>query len=151
MDEDLLQLLESTLAREMPITSAMGLKVDSWDAERLAMRMPLEANKNHQYSAFAGSLNALCTVVGWGTLFLLLAREGMSGNIVIRRGKIRYLRPVVSPEIVARGLVIDPDQLSYFFELMRSKGKSKLDVSAEIVDDQGTLVSFQGSYVVHGD
>ena len=114
------------------------------------MKMPLEPNKNHQYSAFAGSLNALCTIVGWGTIFLLLEREGLAGNIVIRRGKIRYLRPVLSPEIVATGLPVDPGKLEYFFELMRSKGKSKLDVSSQIADSQGPYVTFEGSYVVHG-
>lgn len=151
MDEQLLEQLEKTLAHEIPICRAMEFQVASWQNERLAMRMPLEPNKNHQFSAFAGSLNALCTIVGWGTIFLLLSREGLKGNIVIRRGKIRYLRPVVTNDIVARGLPIDADQLAYCFELMRSKGKSKLDVSAEITDDLGPLVTFQGSYVVQAN
>ena len=149
MDEQLLLQLEKTLAHEIPICRAMSFEVVSWREDRLAMRMPLEINKNHQYSAFAGSLNALCTIVGWGTLFLLLGREGLTGNIVIRRGKIRYLRPVVTSDIVARGLPIDAGELAYFFELMRSKGKTKLDVASEIADELGPLVTFQGSYVVH--
>lgn len=148
MDEDLLQDLEQTLARELPLSKAMEIKVVSWDRETLSMKMPLEPNKNHQYSAFAGSLNALCTVVGWGTIYLLLARAGLSGNVVIRRGKIRYHRPVVSPEIIARGLPVDAEQLEYFFELMRDKGKSKIDLASRIEDDEGILVSFEGSYVV---
>ena len=140
--------LEQTLKREMPICTAMAIRPVAWDGRQLAMQMPLEPNRNHQYSAFAGSLNALCTIVGWGTVFLLLHREGLAGNIVIRRGQIRYLRPVRSPEIVARGLPLDPTGASYFFELLRGKGRSKIDVSAEIVDDEGPLVSFSGSYVV---
>lgn len=151
MDDDLLEVLQQTLARELPISRAMQMQVVSWDRERLAMQMPLEPNKNHQYSAFAGSLSALCTVVGWGTIFLLLARANMAGNVVIRRGKIRYHRPVLSPEIVATGLPIDPDELEFFFELMRGKGKSKLDVSSKIEDLAGPLVSFTGSYVVLDD
>ncbi len=147
MDEHLVEL-EKTLAREMPICTAMGIEVAPWQDERLAMRMPLDVNRNHQYSAFAGSLNALCTIVGWGTIFLLLSREGLAGNIVIRRSKIRYFRPVRSEEIVARSLPAEPEELAYFFELLRSKGKSKLDLSTEICDDQGPLVTFKGSYVV---
>jgi thioesterase domain-containing protein len=135
MDDQLLANLQQTLDREIPLSTAMGLNVVAWQNEILSMRMPLEPNKNHQYSAFAGSLNALCTVVGWGTIFLLLAREGLQGNIVIRRGQIRFLRPVWTSEIVARGQAIDPAELDFFFELMRSKGNSK-------------LVTFHGSYVV---
>lgn len=132
----------------MPITAAMGIEVVSWQDQRLTMHMPLEPNRNHQYSAFAGSLNALCTIVGWGTIFMLLRSESLDGNIVIRRGKIRYLRPVRTPEFLATGLPIDPSQCDYFFELLRSKGKSKIDLAVEIADEQGAYVSFQGSYVV---
>jgi len=148
MDQQLLNLLGETLRREMPISNAMAIETVSWDGSQLAMQMPLEPNRNHQYSAFAGSLNALCTVVGWGTVFLLLKSDNLDGNIVIRRGKIRFLRPVRTPQIQATGLHIDPKELAHFFELLHSKGKSKIDISAEIADDQGAYVSFKGSYVV---
>ena len=36
------------------------------------MRLPLDRNRNHQQTAFAGSLNALCTITGWGSVYLLL-------------------------------------------------------------------------------
>lgn len=147
MEEALIEL-ERTLKREMPITAAMDIRPVAWDAGRLTMRMPLEPNRNHQYSAFAGSLSALCTIVGWGTVFMLLHREGLAGNIVIRRSEIRYLRSVRSAEIVARGLTIDAAAESYFFELLRSKGRSKIDVAAEIADAEGNFVSFRGAYVV---
>lgn len=148
MDNPLLELLQQTLRREMPITQAMGIEVASYDDGRLAMYMPLEPNRNHQYSAFAGSLNALCTIVGWGTLFLRLQEQSLNGNIVIRRGKIRYLRPVFTSEFVATALPLPDEQVEYFFELLRSKGKSKLDVSVDISDAQGAYVHFTGSYVV---
>lgn len=148
MDNPDLELLQQTLGREMPITVAMGIEVVAWQDERLTVQMPLEPNRNHQYSAFAGSLNALCTITGWGTLFMLLQRESLPGNIVIRRGKIRYLRPVRTSEFLATGLPIDPTQNDYFFELLRSKGRSKIDLAVEIADEQGPYVNFQGSYVV---
>ncbi len=150
MEDPTLDLLQQTLHREMPITAAMGIEVVSWERERLTMQMPLEPNRNHQVSAFAGSLNALCTIVGWGTVFLLLQRESLTGNVVIRSGKIRYLRPVRTPEFLAIGVPVDPSDSEYFFELLRSKGKSKLDVDVEIADEQGPYVSFHGSYVVQG-
>jgi thioesterase domain-containing protein len=143
-----LQELERTLHREMPISVPMGMRATSWIDRRLTMQMPLAPNRNHQYSAFAGSLNALCTIVGWGTVFLLIRDERPDGNIVIRRGAIRYLRPVRSEVIVARGLPLDAAGEEFFFELLRSKGRSKIDVAAEIADADGPLVTFTGSYVV---
>ncbi|MEQ8209111.1 MAG: YiiD C-terminal domain-containing protein [Lacipirellulaceae bacterium] len=148
MDDALLAELEATLAKHMPICTAMELGVEGWDGERLAMSMPLEPNRNHQYSAFAGSLSALCTITGWGTVFMLLKQKGYDGNIVIRRSTIRYRRPVVERKFVARGLPLESDCLKYFFELMESKNRSKIDVSVEIADDDGPFVTFTGSYVV---
>ncbi len=147
-EDSTLDLLQQTLCCEMPITEAMGIEVVSWENEQLAVRMPLEPNRNHQYSAFAGSLNALCTVVGWGTVFMLLREKSLAGNVVIRRGKIRFLRPVRSPEFMAVGLPVDPTNSEYFFELLEQKGRSKIDLHVEIADEQGPYVTFQGSYVV---
>lgn len=148
MHDAALNKLQQTLVAEMPICTPMGIAAASWDGLQLVMQMPLAPNRNHQYSAFAGSLNALCTIVGWGTVFLMLHHEGLVGNIVIRRSQIRYFRPVRSEAIVARGLPIDGENVGFFFELLRSKGRSKIDVSTEIADDEGPLVSFSGSYVV---
>lgn len=143
-----LEHLQQTLEREMPICSAMQIAAQSWDAQRLAMQMPLPPNRNHQYSAFAGSLSALCTITGWGVVFLLLREKGLAGNIVIRRSGIRYLRPVRCPTIVAQSLPSDSEHVGYFFELLESKGRSKVDVAVEIADQDGPYVKFTGSYVV---
>jgi thioesterase domain-containing protein len=148
MNELLLEKLQQTLEREMPICKAMGIVARSWNGSQLVMEMPLEPNKNHQYSAFAGSLNALCTITGWGTVYLLLEKDGLAGNIVIRRGKIRYLRPVRAPKFFARSLPVPEEELAFFYELQKSKGRTKIDVAAVIADDDGPYVNFQGSYVV---
>lgn len=148
IDAAALAALEQTLHREMPICVAMDIRPTAWEDGRLSMRMPLEPNRNHQYSAFAGSLNALCTTAGWGAVFLLLRREGLTGNIVIRRGEIRYLRPVRTAQIVAQTLPVDADAESFFFDLLRSKGRSKVDISAQIADAEGALVRFTGAYVI---
>lgn len=143
-----LACLQETLEREMPICRAMQIVAHDWDAQQLAMQMPLTPNRNHQYSAFAGSLSALCTITGWGVVFLLLREQGLTGNIVIRRSGIRYLRPVRLPTIVAQSLPTNSEHVDYFFELLESKGRSKIDVAVAIADPDGPYVKFTGSYVV---
>jgi thioesterase domain-containing protein len=150
MDDSPLIDLERTLHREMPICVPMAIRPVAWDGRQLSVEMPLEPNRNHQYSAFAGSLNALCTIAGWGAIFLLLRREKLSGNIVIRRSQIRYFRPVRSANIVAQSLPLSADAEAYFFELLRSMGQSKVDIESTIADAEGPLVNFSGSYVILG-
>ena len=56
--------------------------------------------------------------------------------------------PSNSTVIVAPGLPLDATGEEFFYELLRSKGHSKIDVATEIADAAGPLASFQGSYVV---
>src|SRR6188472_187069 len=110
LSSPLLSELQSTLEREIPMSAQMGIRVHKVDADGLVMRLPLDPNRNHQQTAFAGSLNALCTIAGWGYVFLLLRTLGRSGNIVIHRSNIKYLEPVTSSEIYARCRAATPEE-----------------------------------------
>ena len=112
------------------------------------MRMPLEPNRNHKKTAFAGSLNALCTITGWGTVVLLAQPHGPNGGIVIRRSSIRYLQPIESPTVQATCLPVADIDLNYFREMLSEKGQAKLDLRIEIAGEDGPTVVFNGSYVV---
>jgi thioesterase domain-containing protein len=144
----LLVELQSKLEREIPMCAQMGIRVHAKGTEGLVMRMPLDPNRNHQQTAFAGSLSALCTIAGWGSVYLLLRELGRGGSIVIRRGTIRYQEPVTSPEILARCLPASAEARQYFLEMLDDKGQTKLDVTVEVAGSDGPAVSFHGSYVV---
>jgi thioesterase domain-containing protein len=140
--------LQGKLEREIPMCAQMGIRVQSNGAEGLVMRLPLDPNRNHQQTAFAGSLNAVCTIAGWGSVYLLLRELAREGNIVIRKSSIRYHAPVSSSEIFARCQPIADEARQYFQEMLDDKGQAKLDLAVEITGPAGPAVSFSGSYVV---
>ena len=144
----ILSELQSILEREIPMCAQMGIRVHNGGADGLVMRLPLGPNRNHQQTAFAGSLNALCTIAGWGSVYLLLRELGRDGNIVIRRSTIRYQEPVSSSEIYARCQPVTPEARQYFLEMLGDKGQAKLDLTVEVAGSDGPAVSFSGSYVV---
>jgi len=144
----LLAELQATLEREIPMCSQMGIRVHGGGTEGLVMRLPLDGNRNHQQTAFAGSLNALCTIAGWGSVYLLLRELDRRGSIVIRRSTIKYQEPVNTSEIYARCLPIPGAAQKYFLEMLDDKGQAKLDLNVEVAGIEGTAVSFNGSYVV---
>jgi thioesterase domain-containing protein len=147
-DSPLLGELQATLEREIPMCAQMGIRVHSGGPQGLVMRLPLGPNRNHQQTAFAGSLNAVCTIAGWGTVFLLLKDIDRKGNVVIRRSTIRYHQPVNTAEILARCQPVDAASRQYFLEMLDDKKQAKLDLDVEIQGPEGPLVSFTGSYVV---
>jgi thioesterase domain-containing protein len=140
--------LQAMLEREIPMSAQMGIRVHDGGLEGLVMRLPLGPNRNHQQTAFAGSLNALCTIAGWGYVFLLLRELGRCGNIVIHRSTIKYLQPVTSSEIYAHCRPVTPAESQYFLEMLDDKGQTKLELAVEIPGCEGPAVSFKGSYVV---
>ena len=144
----LLDELQATLDRDIPMSAQMGMRVHAGDADGLVICLPLGPNRNHQQSAFAGSLNALCTIAGWGSVYLLLRELGLQGNIVIRRSSIKYQEPVTTSEIYARCRPIANDARQYFVEMLADKGQAKLDLIVEIPGSHVPAVSFTGSYVV---
>jgi thioesterase domain-containing protein len=144
----LLSELQATLEREIPMCAQMGIRVHDGGVDGLVMQLPLSPNRNHQQTAFAGSLNALCTIAGWGSVYLLLRELGRDGNIVIRRSTIRYQEPVTSSEIFARCQPVSAEAQQYFLEMLGDKGQAKLDLTVEVAGSDGPAVSFSGSYVV---
>jgi thioesterase domain-containing protein len=144
----LLEELQSKLNGEIPMCAQMGIRVHATGEQGLVMRLPLGPNRNHQQTAFAGSLNAVCTIAGWGFVYLLLRELGRTGSIVIRRSSIRYHEPVTSSDILARCLPIPAEARQYFVEMLDEKGQAKLDLVVEIAGSGGAAVLFSGSYVV---
>jgi thioesterase domain-containing protein len=144
----LLDELQATLEREIPMCAQMGIRVHHGGPDGLVMRLPLNPNRNHQKTAFAGSLNALCTIAGWGSVYLLLREIERDGNIVIRRSTIKYQEPVASTEILARCQPVTADARQFFLEMLGDKGQAKLDLTVEVTGSNGPAVSFHGSYVV---
>jgi thioesterase domain-containing protein len=140
--------LQATLEREIPMCRHMGLNVVGCPEGGLEVAMPLDLNRNHQQTAFAGSLNALCTIAGWGSMYLLLRQLETAGNIVIRRSSIRYHQPVATAEVMARCLPILPAHIEHFAEMLEEKGQAKLDLGVEVPGTDHAAVTFLGSYVV---
>jgi thioesterase domain-containing protein len=138
------QRIEELLHSKIPITRAMGVKVEHYDGERLVLVAPLDSNVNHLGTAFGGSLNALAVLSGYGLLWLEL-RDAES-HIVIRESSISYERPV---RCQLRAVCLRPEEeaLTQFKETFHQKGKARISLSATIEDEGRAAVRFRGTFV----
>ena len=144
---DRLQELQETLAREIPITRNLGITVESYNDAGLTLKAPLQQNINHKSTAFAGSLNALLTLAGWGLLWLLLKERDMHAQIVIQESMSSYLRPVTR-DFSAWCHKPDSAYITRLETTLRKKGKARLELQSEIREGDIVAVSFSGRYVV---
>ena len=136
--------IQELLHSKIPITRAMGVRVEDYDGERLVLSAPLEANVNHLGTAFGGSLHALAVLSGYGLLWLEL--QDAEYHIVIRKSTISYERPVRG-EIRAICVRHRSDALEEFKPTLHQKGKARIALSATIEDQGETAVRFEGIFV----
>jgi thioesterase domain-containing protein len=138
------QRIQDLLHNKIPITRAMGVRVEDYDGERLILSAPLDKNLNHLGTAFGGSLNALAVLSGYALLWLEL--EDQACHIVIRESSISYERPVKGD---LRATCVRPEAaaLAEFKRTFQQKGKARISLSATIEDEGITAVRFHGTFV----
>ncbi len=143
-----LQALQQTLVQDIPITQYMGITAEVYDDKGLVLKAPLAGNTNPKGTAFAGSINALLTLAGWGQLWLLLKELDMVGDIVIQNSSIGYLRPVTGDfaAICHRPEQINIDKMELS---LKKKGKARVELNSEIYQKDIVIVEFKGRYVIH--
>ncbi|HEY0385302.1 MAG TPA: YiiD C-terminal domain-containing protein [Pyrinomonadaceae bacterium] len=129
---------------KIPITRAMGVRVEAYDGERLTLSAPLAENINHLGTAFGGSLNALLVLSGYGLLWLEL--QDTECHIVIRESSIAYDHPVRG-ELCAVCVRPEAQALQDFKQTFQQKGKARITLSATVSDAGTTAVRFRGTFV----
>ena len=142
-----LSRLQETLYAEIPITKAIGLRVEGYDNGCLLLYAPLLPNINHKDTAFAGSINAVATLAGWSLLWLVLDQARLSGKVVIQDSRIQYLRPIAG-DFGARCCLPAPERVAQFLTVLRKKSRARIELEAEIWEAQMPAVKFAGRYVV---
>jgi thioesterase domain-containing protein len=143
----LTQQIQELLHSKIPITRAMGVRVEDYDGERLILSAPLDENVNHLGTAFGGSLNALAVLSGYGLLWLEM--KDTDCHIVIRKSSISYERPVRG-ELRATCVRPREEALAEFKQTFQRKGKARIALTATIEDQGKVAVRFEGIFVSIG-
>lgn len=135
---------ERFLHDQIPLSKAMGVRVESFDNGQLVLTAPLAANHNHLGTAFGGSLSAIAVLAGYGALWLLL--DDRNAHIVVRRSSIQYHHPVRES---IRAVCKSPDaaSLSAFKNQFCQKGKARLSLQVTIKEAGRVCVEFEGVFV----
>jgi thioesterase domain-containing protein len=144
--EQRLRSLQEFLLKEIPIAKHLGVSVAAYENGCLALNAPFQANSNQHSTGFAGSLNAVTTLAGWGQLWLILKEYGYDAQIVIQNSVVEYLRPVTT-DFTAVCHRPERTLIERLIKVLARKGKARLTLSAEISEAGERAVSFTGRYV----
>jgi thioesterase domain-containing protein len=138
--------LAAALAREIPLSRALGVRVASWDGAVVALAAPLAPNVNHKATVFGGSLSAVCTLAGWSAAWLLLDARGLEQQVVIQDASIAY-HHAVTDDFTATCRLPEEPVVERFLATLRERGRARLELSASVSSAGRELVTFKGRYV----
>lgn len=144
---DLVKTLQQTIDDNIPLVSALGATVESYEGQTLTVALPLAPNVNHKSTAFGGSLYCAGVLSAWGLLYLKLLEVEEEGVIVIFDGRIHYHKPVIGAFKSSCSLS-DPAAWEKFIKIYRRMGKSRLKIDSEIICGDHICASFYGEFVV---
>jgi thioesterase domain-containing protein len=144
---DRLEELQALLYKEIPITQHFHLSVGAYTQRLLRLDAPLAENVNHSGTAFGGSLSSMLTLAGWSMVWFLLQEYHLQGEIIIQDSSCKYMHPV-KRDFSAYCYRPTSLELDRFDKMLRTRGRGRLELKAEIVDGEQLAVSFIGRYVV---
>ncbi len=140
------------LHSNIPLTAAMQLRVVRGDGLAIELAAPLGPNRNHQESAFGGSLATLAIVSGWALLHQGLQREGLKARIVVQKSECEFLEPAAA-EFFAESRVQEEQWLPFLAALRKGK-RARIAVQGLLRCAGRDVVRHGSSFVaipIHGE
>ncbi len=129
----------------IPLAGYMEVQIGLLDDKGLTASAPLEKNCNHMGTAFAGSLQGLATLVGWGVA-LALAGDQPDTHLVIQEGAVKFLHPVTG-DFTAFCPLPDEAQIKKYRHQLEHKGRARIVLDVEVTQGDKVVVTFTGSFV----
>ncbi len=141
---DVIHALQTKWHQTIPVSKAMNLAICFYDGTTIISHCDLEFNKNIHNTMFAGSINTLATLNGWGWIYLYLAEQKLKGNIVLADATIKYLAPINGVVAARSGKAFTQIKSN----TSKSNNKMRFSLSVEVLSGEHVAALFTGNYVV---
>ena len=129
------QALEAKLHQEIPLSKFMQVKVVRADAHEIELECDLAPNHNHVGTAFGGSLATMMVLAAYCQLFEIIHK---TGHVLLKNTSMNFIYPV-EQKLRAVCKAPDEEQVKKFTDAFTKKGKARLELTSQIVLDDGRI------------
>lgn len=123
--------LTTQLHGEIPLTRALGVRVQAWDGQRMKLWAPLAPNLNPTDTAFGGAISSMGILAGYCLLLLLLRERGISTRILIQTTTCEFLRPV-DEDFSADAACPEGAVMEEFLATLQRKRRARAELLSEV-------------------
>lgn len=145
-DEQIRRDMERYLHSNIPLSSAMGIRVMVAGPEYVVLSAPLAPNINHHQTVFGGSGAVLATLAAWSLLHLRLAEAGIPADLVIQRSAMEYEKPIPG-DFEAACRFADLPAWERFRSTLDRRGRARITLQASLVHASRDMATFVGDFV----
>jgi thioesterase domain-containing protein len=138
--------LQSYLHENIPLSAAMGVRVEAASAEHVLLSAPLQPNINHHRTVFGGSGVALATLAAWALLYLRLQRERSDAQVVIQRSSMEYEHPIPG-SFEAECRFTDEAAWQRFRSMLARRGRARVTLRSALLYEGRGMGAFVGDFV----
>lgn len=139
--------VEAYLHAHIPISSAMGVRVNSCSMDGVVLGAPLAPNLNHRATVFGGSASAVAILSAWTWLHSALRDLGLNCRVVIQRNQMEYLVPIEA-DFTAHCAGLPNDEWQKCQRTLKRHEKARVSLDAWLQVDTKKVAQFSGDYVV---
>lgn len=138
--------LESFIKKNIPLANFMDFSIKELTQHSIKLTAPLKPNDNHYGTGFGGSITVLGMLAGWSLLHFRMKEENVESTLVIRKGKIKFLKPVRA-EFDAVNNSLPEEVWNEFRDELVKRGKSELKIQSHIYSNGELSALYEGVYV----
>lgn len=138
--------VEQYLHRYIPLSAAMGVRVNIATPSRVELAAPLAPNINHHETVFGGSGAAIATLSAWTLVHIGLRHANVEAATVIQRNAMSYEAPIRGDFTAVCTLVDDAAWLR-FLKTLERRDRARITMNAHLVFDERQVASFEGDFV----
>ena len=140
------ELLEYVNAN-LPLATAMQVRVIHADEERVELAFPLAPNLNHERTAFGGSLAAAGMLAAWGLVWLQSRKIDPVPRLVIAESAMRFIRPA-DEAFTARCAWPRSGSWDSVRETLARTGRSRVELRTELCVGPRVAAAHDGVFVL---
>lgn len=134
------------LHTQIPITRTMGIEIVDICASSVRSTAPLEANINHQKSAFGGSIATLGIVTGFVIVWVNLKLNDRRAELVIQHSETEFSKPALG-EMVAESRSLSEAAMAEFISSLERTGKAQIQITSDIFSEGKLVATNTGTFV----
>ncbi|MFO8058484.1 MAG: YiiD C-terminal domain-containing protein [bacterium] len=144
---DSMEKLKELFKSGIPFAARAGIEAARMEKDGITLKMPLDPNRNHIGTMYAGALFTLAEMMGGAVAMVYFMEHGLVP--IVKGLNIKFVKPAKTD--ITTTWHMENDEVEHVVADCKEHGKSEYTINLELEDKDGVVVAVsEGFYQVRG-